>query len=350
MKIGLLTYHHSTNNGAMLQAYATVQALHELGHEVILIDMRQPEMKRTGLAGMVVNLVYIKRNFTVCLFKKHYYPPLTRRYYTVEELQAYPPKVDCLIVGSDQVWNPNISREMAMAYFLDFGSETCKRISYASSFGLSEWPGNLAITDEVKKALDRFSVLSVREKVGVDILRESFGKQASLVVDPTMLFSDYNDITGPIPERNEVVCYKLNRTRDFYNNIVKVKGITGLPVRLLNNSFPVKGLKYTYPPSVQEWIRRIGGARFVITDSFHGAVFSILYKRNFAVIRNNNGKDSRLTNLLECLGLQNRVFDSTKDLSEDKSWLLHIDYTDVDNRLAELREKSWNFLKEALQK
>ena len=88
-----------------------------------------------------------------------------------------------------------------------------------------------------------------------------------------MLFDSYSEITGEIKQRDEIVCYKLDRNQDFFNNISEVKKQLNLPARLLNHSSPVRGLRYTYPPSVNEWIERIGGARFVITDSFHGIRF-----------------------------------------------------------------------------
>ena len=347
MKIGLLTYHHSINNGAMLQAYATARALKELGHEVQFIDLRQPEPHHSGLTKYVVNAIYFKRDVAIKRFKSHFYPPLTQQYLSVEELRANPPLVDCLVVGSDQVWNPDISKEMAMAYFLDFGDEKAKRFSYASSFGVNSWP-NCDITPEVQKALDRFDHLSVREATAVSILKETFGKDSIVVVDPTMLFRDYAELTGDVPEKNEVVCYKLNRTSEFYDNIDEVKQLTGIPVRLLNNSYPVRGFRYTYPPSVEEWIRRIGGAQYVITDSFHGAVFSILYHRKFAVIKNNNGKDSRLLDLLKAVGLENRAYDSVKALQEDRKWMDTIDYSIVLPKIEKLRKSSWDYLKQAL--
>lgn len=349
MKIGLLTYHHSTNNGAMLQAYATARALRELGHDVQFLDIRQPEKHHTGVIGLLANIINCKRDFRIKKFKSNFYPPLSRRYYSVDELRNNPPKVDCLMVGSDQVWNPHISKEMAMAYFLDFGSESLKRIAYASSFGQDQWMGDESFTADVQKALNQFNALSAREMTGVNILKETYGKNSTLVVDPTMLFSKYEELTGFVPECNEIVCYKLNRTSDFFKNIGAVKRITGLPARLLNNAYPVRGLRYTYPPCVEEWIRRIGGAKYVITDSFHGTVFSILYKRDFVVIKNNDGKNSRMLDLLKSLGLENRAYNSVQSLQDNKLWLSPIDYTMVEPKLESLRDISWDYLKNALK-
>ncbi len=197
-------------------------------------------------------------------------------------------------------------------------------------------------------ALKLFQALSVREKTGAEILKNTFGLDSAIVVDPTMLFDNYSELTGSIPQTDEVVCYKLNRTIEFYNNIRLLKKITKSPIRLLNNSYPVKGLRYTYPPGVEEWIRKIAGAKYVITDSFHGVVFSILYKRNFVVIKNNNGKDSRMLDLLSALGLSNRAYDSIGSLLLDKNWLESIDYKSVSLKVEGMRQSSWDFLKKAL--
>ena len=349
MKIGLLTYHYSANIGAVMQAYATCRALQELGHEVVIVDIRQPEDNHSGLVKLIADVANFKRDRDLRKFRSMHYPPLTRRYLSVDSLRLDPPRVDCLLVGSDQTWNLDISKEMAMAYFLDFGDERIRRMSYASSFGRDSWPENSPVTKGVQKALTRFQHLSVREATGLDILAHTFGLDGTLVVDPTMLFADYQELTGPIPEKNELVCYKLERNQAFYTGIEAVKQMAGMPARLLNNSYPVKGFRYTCPPGVSEWIRRLGGARMVLTDSFHGTVFSLLYQRNFVAVMNKNGRDSRILDLLKAVGLQSRAFESMETLKEDPSWLQPVDYSVVEPRLRAMREVSWDYLKRALQ-
>ncbi len=348
MKIGLLTYHVSTNIGAMMQTYATCRAFQQLGHEVEIVDIRQPEPQNTGMKKLVTDIVFFKQKYEHKCFRNNYYPHLTKRYYSVEELRRNPPHVDCLVVGSDQIWNPILSKDTAMAYFLDFGEETITRFSYASSFGMERWNQSDKMTKAVSDALHKFKNLSVRERTAVKICKETFGLEAQLVVDPTLLFEDYSEITGTIPQRNEILCYKLIRNKDFFNNVCTLKENMGLPIRLLNNAYPVRGLKYTYPPSIEEWIQRIGGASFVVTDSFHGVAFSVLYKRQFMVTRNHNGRDSRFEDLLCELGLENRIFDSIEEMSLTDVWKEQIDYSKVTPKLEKLRESSWNFLKNAL--
>lgn len=348
MKIGLLTYHHSTNIGAMMQTYATCRALIELGHEVVIVDIRQPERHRQGIIMELSKIVFGKHQKDLDSFEKHFYPPLTRRYLSVEELRIDPPKVDCLVVGSDQTWNPEISKEMAMAYFLDFGGENLKRFSYASSFGMDYWKQNSDLTNDVFKALQQFENISVRERTAVKICRDTFMIDADLVADPTLLFNCYPEITGDVKPKSELLCYKLQRNEDFYRNIDAFKHIMDLPARLLNNFIPVRGLRYTYPPSVRDWIRRIGGAEFVLTDSFHGVAFSLLYQRQFVVIRCHDGRDSRFEDLLHELDLDNRVFDSMSDLVSCDDYKEKIDYDKVAPKLSKIRNSSWDYLRKAL--
>ena len=345
MLIGLLTYHHSVNNGAMFQTYATVKALQSLGHEVIIVDIRQSEKKYSGLKNVIADAVKAKRFADARRFRDKYYPELTRRYYSVDELRSDPPAVDCLIVGSDQTWNVGISKAMAMAYFLDFGSDSIKRYSYASSVGVETWNVEQGMTRRIADALERFDGISVRERTGAKLLNEVFGIDASVCVDPSLLFDGYPELSGQIIGRNEIVCYKLDRDSVFFSGVRKLKEETGIPVRILSSLYPVLGLRYTYPPGIPEWIRRIAGAKLVITDSFHGVVLSILYHRSFIVLLNNNGKSSRILDLLGTLGLQNRICSDASSLSEFYSSLEPIDYSVVDNKLESLRAASWAYLK-----
>lgn len=137
MKIALITYHYSNNKGAVMQTYGLCKFLRDKGYDIELIDVRQSE--KTNQPFYVKLVKYFIVGYRMQQDMKKFYPPLTRRYNSVEELRQDPPKADCYIVGSDQVWNPNISKELMWAYFLDFGSKHVKRISYASSFGISEW-------------------------------------------------------------------------------------------------------------------------------------------------------------------------------------------------------------------
>lgn len=348
MRIGLLTYHHSVNNGAMLQTYATVKALKQLGHDVFIVDIRQPEKQRGGIAGLVIKCLYFQRDREVMSYKRHFYPELTRTYTSVEDLRNDPPQADCYLVGSDQTWNPAKSKNMMMAYFLAFGADGIKRVSYASSLGVKKWGGEPSFTEEIKVALEKFQAISVREKSGQKVLKETFGINSTLVVDPTLLFDGYPELANNVKEKNEIICYKLRRNRDFYSHIGELKQALGCPARLINNAYPVKGLRYTTPHGPAGWIKLIASAKFVITDSFHGLAFSLLNKRQFAVVRILDGEDSRTEDLLASLGLEDRIFDSMTDMLDSRCFEKKIDYQVISERMQNLREASWDFLREAV--
>lgn len=343
MKIGLLTYHHSVNYGAILQSYATAKALQSLGHQVEFINIHQEETRGTNPVLFYFKLKALKR------FMRTFYPPETREFISLDELRKAKLDYDCLIVGSDQVWNPDISKDNCLAYFLDFGGDNLLRLSYASSFALSKWPDDKkSLLSEINRALHRFKDISVREKTGAYLLKTLFGLDSAIVIDPTMLHENYDEVTGPVNENGKVVAYLLNRTTLQMERSIELSKVYGQSPRLISTIRPYKGFNYVYPPSIESWIKYIGGAGLVITDSFHGLAFSLLYKRNFVVITPENGRNSRLIDLLATYGLSDRYFNETDNIPYNKLLNTSIDYDAVYKVLNEERKISWNFLKRNL--
>lgn len=331
-----------------MQTYALCQFLRELGHELEIIDIRQDENWKVPLYVKIPKVLIQERR--IHQFMKHYYPPLTHRYYSFEEICADYPKADCYIVGSDQTWNPLISKDFYPAYFLDFGSKDTRRISYASSFGLKEWPiADNAATKHIKECLRSFTSLSVREQDGADLCKRTFGLEPNVVLDPTFLNDNYNNLVGKVRHRNELLCYKLNKTPDFFSNVFTIGETLNMPIALLNHNYPIKGIKYCFNTSTQQWLNRIAGAKYVFTDSFHGIAFSILFRKQFVATKNHNGRDSRLINLLELLNLKDRLYDSTEAIAKSREWLKPIDYNDVFNHLKPQIQKSRDYLIDALR-
>lgn len=336
-----------------MQTYALCRFLKEHGFEVEIVDIRmfEPNLKTISEGSNIVirlvkSVVYPMRMNKIF---RNFYPNMTRHYVSMDDLRNDPPKSDYYIVGSDQVWNHTIQRDKAPAYFLDFGPEGVKRLSYASSFGLSQWEeGPYSKTDDVQKWFDKFMAISVRENEGQLILKETFHKDSTLVLDPTLLHNGYPEISGKVKQRREIVCYKLNKTSDFWANMPAVRQKLGMPALLLNHNFPKEGFKYHFNPSVNQWVSRIAGASFVLTDSFHGVAFSVIYKKQFVAILNHNGKDSRLISFLKLLHLEDRMFNSVEAVSETDSWLKPIDYTQVETYMNDIRKQSVDYLLGAL--
>lgn len=347
MKISLITYHYSCNNGAVMQTYALCRFLREHGFDVNVIDLRHKEFEHQNLFIKLVKFCIFKLRMTHVM--RTYYKSLTRRYSSISELQSSPPDSDCYIVGSDQVWNPNICNDLLTAYFLNFGTDNVKRISYASSFGTSHWIlTDTKSTNEIRKLLHRFNSLSVREDEGKFICNEIFGVNPVVVLDPTFLNYDYPEFNKDCIEKDVFLCYKLNKTPDFWQYAPIVGNILGIKPTLLNNRFPKRGFKYCFPPSLKSWMRAFASAKFILTDSFHGIAFSLINRKQFVVILNNNDKNSRLKNIMRQFGLEDRIYLSLEDMLKTKDWLKPIDYKTLEPCIMEKIEKSRNYLLEAL--
>lgn len=354
MKIGVLTYHKELSQGATFQAYATYRALKELGCEVEVIDlahiMKSPRPRwQVMLIDLYLSLSYFRQE----QFRRKYYPPFSKRYKNIEELRKNPPLIDAACVGSDQTWNFKIATEDNMpAFFLDFGPENMPRFSYASSFGFSKWQiDNFNETQRIGRLLSNYIGLSVREVTGQRILKEQFNLDATLVCDPTILHANYDEFTQCLKQRNEVVCYSLAVSSQHKIQAIKdISNYVGAPIRWMGKPFVVKGTKYTYFPDVYRWFRIIASSKYVLTDSFHGTVASLLCHKPFAVLYKENGLSSRIVDLLTVVGLQDRIFFSYEEFSKSDSWKTPIDYEAVDKKLSEYREKSWQYLRGVIDK
>lgn len=344
MRIGLLTYHHSANYGAVMQSYATCRALKELGHEVEFLNFQQDEKRSNS------SIIFYFKIKAFDRFMTAFYPTETKILQSMDDLNAIASNYDCLVVGSDQVWNPEISKNKCLAYFLDFGGSDIRRISYASSFGISKWPEQYQnLLPSISASLHKFHGLSVREETGKYLLENLFNLSSQVVLDPTLLHTDYNEITGNIVNNDDVICYLLNRTKLQLEKTIKLSKSLGKTPKMISTIRPTLGFRYVYPPSIEAWIKYIAGAKFVITDSFHGLAFSLIYNKQFIVISPNNGKNSRLKDLLKSVGLENRYFDENDTIIYSELQNKKIDYDVVNSKLDTLKDVSWNYLRNALK-
>lgn len=342
--IAILTFHSAKSYGAVLQAFALCEILRSRGFKVRIINLRPPLI--TGALSLNpvrwLSLVHFN-NFERSYFK--YFPTVYR---TSQELKENPPIADYYIVGSDQVWNTEITNEYQLSYFFDFVPEGKRLISYAASFGKSELIIEDKDRDTIQKLLHRFSAVSVREDSAVNIAQKIFDIEAQQVLDPTLLLSDYSILTGALVEKKQIVCFKFYRNQEFYETMRKVGLCLELPVYILNTSRPVKGMKIIPAPTVERWLTSIQGASLVVTDSFHGVAFCIIFQRNFIVIPANRARFTRIESLLRLLGLDSRIFYSYDEIINDKRWQEPVDYQTVTLKLEKYRALSINFLEQSL--
>lgn len=347
MKVALMTIWHEKNFGAEMQCYATVKALRKLGHEVEVIDFRLSDMPNLSLkariARFIAGLSPESKSFRDFWNK---YIPSGFHYKTFRQLQERPPVADIFLSGSDQVWNLNITKDKWRAYFLDFGEKDTRKFSYASSIGEDRWIWQDK-RDSVRKLLDSFRSISIREYTGKVILNQEFGMESTHVLDPTLLHGGYDEIVKPEKSNNSVVYYPLTFNPELDAFSRKLASRLRFGWIDTNSSTKLLGKITWRRTSIVDWIRNIAEAELVVTPSFHGLAFSLIYHKQFIIVQNakKDLRSSRIQNLLSSLGLEYRYFSSIEEVESSDVLDKPIDYSIVGPKLEKLRQESWNFLK-----
>jgi hypothetical protein len=350
-KVNLLTFNRALSYGAVLQTYALVRVIESLGFDIEIIDFQAPFLppRPTGLWTLKTyySLSRIRKELIFRSFHRKYMANKTKAFYTYKSLLKYNFNADFYIVGSDQVWNIDITKKYAMLYFLDFVKGI--KISYGASFGKSEWNCSEKLTEEIKNQLDCFTAISVREVDGLFILKECFGKSGRQVLDPTLLLNDYSELySGGVADKGNILFYNVNCDSRFTETIEQIAEKAPLPVIIigtLSSNMMIKSLPYA---TVPEFLNHFATASLVITDSYHGVIFSIINRKDFFVINNHSGRFTRIKNLLQKAGLSDRIVDYDKFPSENELLSSHIDYVRVYDKIDLLRTESIGFLRESL--
>lgn len=365
MKIGILTLPLHTNYGGILQAYALQTILERMGNDVCLIEK---EWKPVRLSLWKAPLVYgkrIVRNMTGHPFPIFYEQKINRerpavQQYTDKFISKYIKRriinefsdiketdFDAIVVGSDQVWRPPMYFYGITHAYLDFAEGwNIKRVAYAASFGKDEWEYTPMQTQRCGELLRQFDAVSVREDLGVTLCREHFGVAAQHVLDPTMLLQkeDYIrlfETANTLQSGGTLMSYILDESQEKSAIIGRMAKEYGLKVfkansRVENHSAP---LADRIQPPVEQWLRGFHDAEFVVTDSFHACVFSIIFQKPFIVVGNAKRGLSRLSSLLAMFGLESRLVTNGTAAPLDG-----IDFAKVNVRLEELRRNSAEFL------
>lgn len=271
-----------------------------------------------------------------------------------KDLNEFSKKYQYLICGSDQVWNPIIHGNCNDdGFFLNFGDKSVKRIAYAPSFGISEIPKNC--TTNLKSLLLNFDAISVREKSGSEIIKKYTGLEAQIVLDPTMMadkdiWDSFKKTISKISGKY-ILVYRFGKM-DYFNSFIQKLArklnveIMEIPVSI--ESFG-KGTNLMFDVGPEEFVTLIRNAEFVLTDSFHATVFSLLNHTPFYTFirqaqKEKNNMNSRMENLLELVGLEDRmIYPSNTNVN-----FSHIDFSQVDKKIDIKRKESQLYLKEAL--
>ncbi|MFV0165369.1 polysaccharide pyruvyl transferase family protein [Empedobacter falsenii] len=369
-KIAILTQPLGTNYGGILQNYALQQILIKLGYNPITIN-------RINVSrSWIINFLAYLRNETLNKIRGKYIPVFTKKdrekvfknlYCFVEQsiqnskqiektsdLKKYFDKEDfyAVIVGSDQTWRPKYSPKIEN-YFLDFLKENNKiiKLAYATSFGTDKWEFSEPEKEICKSLAQNFNSISVREKTAIDICKNKFNVEAELVLDPTLLLNkeDYikllnldNNIKSGTKSLFYYVLDNAPKNKQFITDIEK------------KNIFKIQSIQATAEtintvmPSVREWILSFYNNDIVITDSFHGTVFSIIFNKPFFSVVNKERGASRFESLLGLFGLENRLIYDVENFDINR---LNepIDFNSVNKKLEVNRLKSLKFLTENLK-
>ena len=356
MKIGILTLHYGLNYGGVLQAFALKSVLEAAGHRVKIID-RLPDcfprikyrLKRrfaypflhpefTSFSGRFL------RDFTASAFDSATLAKICGR-------EAF----DAIVVGSDQVWRKEVF-SVGNDYFLEFCDQLkCRRIAYAASLGIDSWNRDAAETEAMARGLRNFDAVSVREESSVRLLKEHCGIDSVCLLDPVLLagrevFSPLLKVAGD-SLRGKVAIYVLDPDgqqglEEYTRSFPAGRLLPLLPLRREKN--PGLWSRLTaHRFSVPEWVAAIAGADMVITDSFHGTAFSLLFGRNFAVLENPNRGLARLRSLLDACGLTDRICRHPSEAAEVLE--RDIDWERTRHRLSEERKRAAEFLGDALK-
>lgn len=384
MKIGIITLWGSNNNyGQVLQAYALQKFLRNYGfdvkhinytlkHRTLLLDeimtlIKSPKwfVKKYILKLFVYLPEKLKgerfekikdRNFDG--FRKKYLIQFDNNYSTIEELQEDVFDVDALITGSDQVWGLNIDKNSS-AYYLNFGGNNIKKISYAASFG-NKYKSSMYIR-MARDYIKDFDLVTVREKSGIEICKKMGYMEAKLVLDPTLLLSasDYYDLfrsnkLDSWNDKKKLFCYFLNFSKkkdiawdaiQFYMKKESYSERIVISSGGLKPAFDRLGYNHYYFPDPINWMYSISSCDKVITNSFHGLVFSVIFHKTFLYIPlQGQGEDlnERIYSFLDIIGLKDRIFNRDLPISDQMN--KEIQWTSVDSFLDKKRQDSMNIL------
>lgn len=347
-KVGILTFHYSNHNyGALLQTYASVVNLRKMGLEPIVVNLQPPKsyFKDVSLGRQLLNRI-IPNTFEQFRTK---YIPLTSKISDANELIQLNEVFDAFYVGSDQVWRPGFTNENLKHYFLDFATNDKLKVAYAVSFGVDKFDADNQTIDSLHQLIHRFNFVSVREKSGIDICKNVFNIDAVHVLDPTLLL-DGNEYINALNIKSDlntekyIAYYQLSSVFQISKDALKIQSETGT-TKIKNiyfKSVKIFGKNITWFNSITEWLSGIKNASFVVTDSYHCVIFSILFQKQFVCILNSNNGNTRLVSLLNELNLSDRIYTEISN-----SYKEPIDYNKVYAKLTILRKQSFAFLESA---
>lgn len=351
MKIGILTFHWAVNYGAVLQAYALQKYLELQGHSVDIIDykplnedvslksiLKYPRILASIVKHLPQRYALYKKDKVINEFR-HNYLHLTQRCYSYNEVSSIVGNYNMIVSGSDQVLNPFFAlygeNVPTSTYFLTFDNVP-QKIGYAVSFGCEEYPEEAG--KYVKQWICSFDKIGYREKSAAEIIHSlGYDKNVSLVPDPTILMGKdlFREINMPLSDNVSpyTLLYLLHGHKISFEELLPTKSVLDLD-------------QLDEPVSMERWLQIIRDAEFVVTNSYHGMIMSILFHVPFVVLLERgglSGMNDRFITLLEVLGLKDRIVYDESDINRD-IFSSFIDWDDVEDLLSQYRKEGALFL------
>ncbi len=393
-RVGIITmFHESINYGGVLQAYALHKTIQNLGFDCSVIRYSENisavainAINRELLEGSstlehiskIYDLfirttkyifrtafkIFVKRTYLdqKISLRKNAFSTFNNAHisstepYTAETIAKCVENYDIFVCGSDQIWNP---KRFAPVYFLDFVPKNKLKVAYAPSIALN------TLTDPeiacMQPLVNRLDAISVREKRGKELVEMLTNKEVHWVLDPTLLLNhdEWTKIIRPYPiKRPYIFCYMLGKKKENKQFVVRVAEKLNMPIVTMpgvaNDDFIslTYGDTRVYDAGPGEFLSLIQNAEYVITDSFHGSAFSIIFRKRFFVLKrsdddNRSSINSRVYNLLEICQLENRLINDVGSF-DSANLADEIDYETVFIHLDEKRRQSLEFLIQAL--
>lgn len=364
-KIGIITFHNSYNCGSMLESYAMQTIVDKIDKSSEIINFSNIGQKKlysiffecNSIKNIIKNILLfphknkIKFNNSKYEFFKNTYFKLSKPYSTIDELSDNDYKI--IIAGSDQIWNITIP-DGDDAYFLPWVNNA-KKVAYSPSFGAKNI---IKYADDINKyrcMVNSFNVLSIREENGRKWIKELCNKDVEVLLDPTLLLKrqdysklEYKDLN--IKEKyiffycssfDRKICKFVKQIADKYNLKVVTWSAKSYYLKMIK-SFGFKLPKFENPSM---YLSLIKNSELILTTSYHGTIFSTIYRKKFFVIKNGDmyGTDDRVKTLLNQIKMEDRLI--SYDFDSNYDYLCEVNYLNYDMHLPKLREKSLAFLK-----
>lgn len=368
MKICTITCHDVYNHGASLQAYALMTYLKNRGNEVEIINYKPDYLSRHYKLFTIDNPKWEKNIFTKSIylalkipckipglkrkksfdeFREKYLIITKNKYESNEELKKNLPKADAFLCGSDQIWNSLHQNGRDLAFYLDFVPENKIKASYAASFATETIDDKYK--EMVKKSISKLDGVGIREESGVNIVKKLGIDNAINVVDPVFLLDkkQWNNIGEEKFEEKYILVYDFDNNplvEKLARDISKAKGCKIYTISHYKAGYEDKSFRYSGPETFVSLVR---DAEFVISNSFHAVVFSLIYEKQIAIVNRTEAINTRMRDLLEGLGIKDRLIENEK--IEINNLLRLVDYRNINKVLKRKIDFSEEYLNTVLE-